>query len=150
MASARENQLGTELTGAMSGVGEPDDASWLQAIGPTYLAYLMGPIALVAVLLLMHFGAIVREPTWVWIAVFVAVPLSSFLADALNRAHPSVVTLHMRIAMHAAAVATSPDGVRSCGVPSPLSPWRTSPTTDPGPGESPRSGALRQSEQVNY
>jgi diguanylate cyclase (GGDEF)-like protein/PAS domain S-box-containing protein len=87
--------------------GDPalDRASGLKAIGPTYLSYLMGPIALVAVLFLMHFGAIVREPVWVWVGVFVAVPLSSLLANSLNQAHPSAPTLHVRIAIHAAAVA---------------------------------------------
>ena len=75
-----------------------------QAIGPTYLAYLMGPVALVAILALMHFGAIVREPAWIWICVFIAVPLSSLVADVLSRAHPSTGAIHLRVAVHAATV----------------------------------------------
>jgi len=77
---------------------------WLRRIGPTYLAYLMGPIALVAILMLMHFGAIVQESTWLWVGVFLAVPLSSLLADHVYRSRPSTVAMHARIAIHAASV----------------------------------------------
>ena len=83
----------------------PNDASGRKELAPTYLAYCIGPVALVAVLLLMHFGAIVREPSWLWVGVFIAVPLSSLLADAQYRAHPSSTTLNVRVAVHAAAVA---------------------------------------------
>ena len=105
MASARDELLDRRPAGATSGAGDLDRHSNLDANGPTYLAYLIGPFALVAVLLLMHFGAIVREPAWIWVGVFIAVPLSSFLADVGNRARPSMVTLNARVAMHAAAVA---------------------------------------------
>ena len=105
MTSASEDQRDQEIKSAIFGAGDTDQPSIQQGIGPTYLAYLIGPIALVAVLLLMHFGAIVREPPLVWIGVFIAVPLSSLLADALRRAHPSMITTHLRIATHAAAVA---------------------------------------------
>jgi len=105
MASASDDQRDQEIESAVSGDGDTDQPSIQQGIGPTYLAYLIGPFALVAVLLLMHFGAIVREPTWVWIAVFIAVPLSSLIADALSRAQPSMITTHLRIATHASAVA---------------------------------------------
>ncbi len=74
-------------------------------IGPTYLSYLIAPFALVAILVLMHFGAIVREPAAVWVAVFVAVPLSTLLTDHLYRVHPTLGAMHVRVASHAAAVA---------------------------------------------
>jgi diguanylate cyclase (GGDEF)-like protein/PAS domain S-box-containing protein len=73
-------------------------------LGPTYLAYLIGPFALVAILVLMHFGQIAREPTWIWVAIFVAVPATSLMGDYLHRTHPSRVTMHARIAVQAAAV----------------------------------------------
>ena len=37
----------------------------------------MGPLALVALLFLMHFGAVAKEPAWLWVAVFIAIPASS-------------------------------------------------------------------------
>ena len=84
--------------------GAPDRPSKWKVLDPTHLAYLIAPFAFVAILLLMHFDAIVREPTWLWVGVFLVVPLSSFLADLLNRTHPSTATTHVRVAMHAAAV----------------------------------------------
>ena len=126
--------------------GAPDRPSKWKVLDPTHLAYLIAPFAFVAILLLMHFDAIVREPTWLWVGVFLVVPLSSFLADLLNRTHPSTATTHVRVAMHAAPrsrpSSTSPAGARSCGAPSPSSRWRTSPMTAHAPGRSPRSGVL--------
>ncbi len=71
---------------------------------PSVLLYLMGPAALVALLALMHFGYIVRRPAWVWIVVFCAVPLGTFLCDRTYRNHPSPARLHLRLAAGAAAV----------------------------------------------
>ena len=105
MSTADAPEQGALQIGAVGGASLPNDPSGRNELAPTYLAYLIGPVALVVVLLLMHFGAIVREPTWIWVGVFVAVPLSSFMVDILNRAYPSATTLHIRVAMHAAAVA---------------------------------------------
>src|ERR1019366_3760033 len=75
-------------------------------LNPTYLAYLMGPVAFVAILLLMRFDLVVRESTWLWLAVFIAVPLASLTGDHLYRRRPSGVRLHARIAVQAAGVTT--------------------------------------------
>ncbi len=37
-------------------------------LDPTRLAYLIGPIAFVTLLLLMHFGYIAGESAWVWLS----------------------------------------------------------------------------------
>ena len=52
----------------------------------------------------MRAGAIVQEPVWLWVGVFVAIPASSLAADRLQRAHPSAVTTHVRVGIQAAAV----------------------------------------------
>jgi diguanylate cyclase (GGDEF)-like protein/PAS domain S-box-containing protein len=93
---SREQNQGDDGRHGVAGV--------LQRFGPTYLAYLIGPIALVAILLLMHWGDIVREPAWLWVAVFVAVPASSLIVDMIYTLHPSRVTMHLRISIQAAAV----------------------------------------------
>ena len=103
MAGASTYRRDPGCLGAVEGSNGPGAESF-DAKAPTYLAYLMGPVALVAVLLLMHFGAIVREPVWVWVGVFVAVPLTSLGAQALHQAYPSRATTHTRIATHAAIV----------------------------------------------
>ena len=50
MTSASEDQRDQEIKSAIFGAGDTDQPSIQQGIGPTYLAYLIGPIALVAVL----------------------------------------------------------------------------------------------------
>jgi diguanylate cyclase (GGDEF)-like protein/PAS domain S-box-containing protein len=71
---------------------------------PAYLAYLMGPAALVAILLLMRFGVVAREPTWLWVAVFIAIPLTSLMGDLLYSRHPTRLCLNARVAIQVAAV----------------------------------------------
>lgn len=73
-------------------------------LSPNLLAYLMGPAALVAILVLRKFGLIARDSAWVWLGVFIVIPLVSALVDVLYTRHPSQATLHVRLASHAAAV----------------------------------------------
>ncbi len=83
----------------------PARVGWT-ALDPRKLAYLMGPAALTALLLLMRFGEVAKEPAWLWVAIFVAIPLSSVVADRLYDANPSTGRLHLRVAVQAAAVTT--------------------------------------------
>jgi diguanylate cyclase (GGDEF)-like protein/PAS domain S-box-containing protein len=73
-------------------------------LNPYVLGYLMGPAALVAILVLRHFGVVSREPVWLWLAVFVAIPVTSMAFEVLYRRHPSRLRMHARVACHAAAV----------------------------------------------
>ena len=100
---ASNNQDGPEVIGP-SEPGEPVGSRRRWSLNPTYLAYLIGPIALVVVLLLMHFGLVARESAWLWCAVFVAIPVSSLLADHFYAADPSRLRLHLRVAVQAAGV----------------------------------------------
>ena len=51
-------------------------------LNPSMLAYLMGPLALVAILLLMRFDYITHESAWLWLAVFIAVPTATSSSTA--------------------------------------------------------------------
>ncbi len=73
-------------------------------INPTYLGYLIGPLAFVVIVVLMHFGYVAKEPVWLWAVVFVAVPLTTFSADRLYGAYPGRWTLNSRVALPAAGV----------------------------------------------
>ncbi len=73
-------------------------------MNPRVLAYLMGPAALGALLLLMRFGEAARESAWLWLAIFITIPLLSVAADRLYDARPVPSRLHLRIAIQAAAV----------------------------------------------
>ncbi len=71
---------------------------------PKVLAYLMGPAAFGVILLLMHFGEVARESAWLWLGIFIVVPLISLAGDHLYDTRPTVARLHVRIAIQAAAV----------------------------------------------
>jgi diguanylate cyclase (GGDEF)-like protein/PAS domain S-box-containing protein len=68
------------------------------------LAYLIGPIAFVVIVFLMKFNVVAREPVWLWVIVFCAVPLVSAGCDRFYRQRPSNRRLHVRVAASAAAV----------------------------------------------
>jgi diguanylate cyclase (GGDEF)-like protein/PAS domain S-box-containing protein len=70
------------------------------------LAYLMGPIAFVIILLLMRFNVVARESRWLWLAVFIVSPLASFVCNRLYLLAPTPRRLHIRIAASAASVTT--------------------------------------------
>ncbi len=94
---------GSGLSAAES--GEPGEGAKVRRrLNPTILAYLMGPVAFVVILVLMRFDLIVREPALLWLAVFIAVPVSSLLVDHLYSVHPSTARLHLRVAVQAAGV----------------------------------------------
>ncbi len=74
------------------------------ATSPVYLAYLFGPAAFVAILVLMDLGYVVHEPAWLWALVFVAVPVANLTVDRLYAKYPQRSMLHLRIGVQAAAV----------------------------------------------
>src|SRR5271163_3502725 len=81
-----------------------DSPSSKRRLNPTVLAYGMGPLAFVVILLLMRFGDVARESAWLWVAVFIVVPMISLLGNYLYEKNPSEVGLHLRVASGALAV----------------------------------------------
>jgi len=77
-----------------------------RAINPYVLGYLMGPTALVLLLVLRKVGAVTQTPAWVWLAVIVVIQVTSRAADQYSRHHRSGAGLHVRAAVHVAAVST--------------------------------------------
>lgn len=93
--------------------GAPLDRSWDSSgdepegvrprLGPVLLAYATGPPALVVLVVLEHFHVVARHPLWVWLAVFLTVPIASFAADrAYQKRTP--FRRQYRLATHCAAV----------------------------------------------
>lgn len=76
----------------------------LPTLSPTVLGYLVGPIALVVIVVLMHFGLVTREPSWLWIAVFAIVPTTGALVEHVNRRRPTRAWIHIRVVQNVAAV----------------------------------------------
>jgi diguanylate cyclase (GGDEF)-like protein/PAS domain S-box-containing protein len=64
----------------------------------------MAVAALPVLLVLRHFGLVARVPLWLYVVVFVASPLSSFLTDILSTGRPGALWLNLRVAVHVASV----------------------------------------------
>ena len=75
-----------------------------RTLDPSMLAYLMGPPALVAILILMRFHVVAQESAWLWLALFIIIPVSSLCTDRLYDTNPSRFHLHLRVAIQVAAV----------------------------------------------
>src|ERR1700730_4867972 len=90
------------VAGGEGAGGQPHEPGF--RLKPTHLAYLMGPVAFVALLLLMRFHLIVHESVWLWVAVCIAVPATSLVVNHLYSVRPSRLRLHLRIAPQAAGV----------------------------------------------
>jgi diguanylate cyclase (GGDEF)-like protein/PAS domain S-box-containing protein len=105
MATVQTDEFHGSVTDASTESARSGLVHALRQLGPSYVAYLMGPFALVAILVLMHFGAIVHESAWIWLGVFIVVPVSSLAADFAYKRNPSTATTHVRIAVQAATVA---------------------------------------------
>jgi PAS domain-containing protein len=73
-------------------------------LNPTTLGYLIGPIAFLTILVLMHFNFIVHGSAWTWLGIFIAVPVSNLLIDRAYATRPSPPTFHLRVAIQVASV----------------------------------------------
>ena len=73
-------------------------------ISPGFLAYVVGPVALVLLLVLRHFGLVAKVPAWAYGGVIVASLLSSRLVERWPDAPPGSLRLHVRVAAHVTAV----------------------------------------------
>ena len=67
---------------------------------------LIGPMALVAVLALRHFGLVANEPVWAWVVILTVLPVVSLLSESLDSGPSSRLRIHARVAWHAAVVTT--------------------------------------------
>jgi diguanylate cyclase (GGDEF)-like protein/PAS domain S-box-containing protein len=95
------------VTGSLTaGPAEDGDApsGRLSKLSPTALAYLMGPIAFVVIIFLMRFNVLARESLWLWLGVFIATPLASFVCNRLYSLAPTPRRFHIRTAASAALV----------------------------------------------
>lgn len=73
-------------------------------VAPIILAYLVGPLAFGALVVLRHFGYVARLSIWAYLAVLVCIAGISFLVEPWRNAGPRTLRLHLRVAIHVAAV----------------------------------------------
>ncbi|HLM96301.1 MAG TPA: diguanylate cyclase, partial [Acidimicrobiales bacterium] len=73
-------------------------------LNPRKLAYLIGPVAFLVILLLMRVGYTARESAWTWLGVFAAIVALNLIADHYYEVQPSSVTLNLRVMSQVASV----------------------------------------------
>nr|MDP9335313.1 hypothetical protein [Actinomycetota bacterium] len=73
-------------------------------VSPAFLAYVVGPIALVLLLMFRHFGLVAGVSVWAYAGVIVAAQLSGRLVERWPDAPPGSLRLHVRVVVHVAAV----------------------------------------------
>ncbi len=87
-------------------VEPPVRSSWVarRRLNPNKLAYLIGPVAFAVILLVMRFGYAARV-SWVsWLGLFIAIAVVNAAADRFYIAHPSRLSLDLRVISQVASV----------------------------------------------
>ena len=74
------------------------------SLSPVLLAYGVGPVALVLLLVLRHFELVANAPVWLYAAVIFVPQGLSQLLERWKDARPGSWRLHVRVAVHVAAV----------------------------------------------
>jgi diguanylate cyclase (GGDEF)-like protein/PAS domain S-box-containing protein len=72
--------------------------------GPVLLAYASGPPALVVLVVLEHFHVVASHPLWIWLALFITIPIASIAADRAYQKQRTPFRRQYRLATHSAAV----------------------------------------------
>src|SRR5258708_22297845 len=75
-------------------------ASWARMV----LAYAVGPMALVLLLVFRHFGLVERAPIWAYIVALVGSGVVSRVVERWRDSRPGSLRLHARVIVHVAAV----------------------------------------------
>jgi diguanylate cyclase len=73
-------------------------------LAPVLLAYAVSPLAFGALVILRHFGYVARLPIWTYLAVLVIAPAISLVVEPWREAKVRSFRLHLRVAVHVAAV----------------------------------------------
>jgi diguanylate cyclase (GGDEF)-like protein len=75
-----------------------------ESLSPLALAYVVGPLALVVLLVFRHFGLIARLPIWAYVAAILGAGLLSVLVEPWHSAPAGSFRLHVRLGIHILAV----------------------------------------------
>ncbi|MGO9872157.1 MAG: putative bifunctional diguanylate cyclase/phosphodiesterase [Acidimicrobiia bacterium] len=95
------------MDGAPDGGGAPVvDAARVAPGGfsPNFLAYVVGPIALVMLLVFRHFGLVAKVSPWLYAAVVLGPEVTSHLVGRWPDAPRGSLRLHVRVVVHVVAV----------------------------------------------
>jgi diguanylate cyclase (GGDEF)-like protein len=74
------------------------------SLAPAVLAYAVGPLALVVLLVFRHFGLVARAPVWAYVTALFGSGITSRMAERWRGSQPGTLRLHVRVVVHVAAV----------------------------------------------
>ena len=74
-------------------------------LSPVFLAYVVGPVALVVLVVLLHFN-LVAGSIWAYVGVIIGSALLALVVERWDDAPPGSIRLHARVALHVAATAS--------------------------------------------
>lgn len=75
-----------------------------RGVSPRSLAYVVGPIALVVLLILRHFGLVAQVPVWAYVCGILGVQVLSWLVEPWSGAPLGSARFHLRVMAHVAGV----------------------------------------------
>lgn len=77
-----------------------------EGLSPLVLAYVVGPLALVVLMVFRHFGLVARLPIWAYVAVIIGSGILSVLVEPWHAAPPGSIRLQARLGIHILTVTT--------------------------------------------
>jgi diguanylate cyclase len=75
-----------------------------RSLSPTVLGYVVGPVALVILLVFRHYGLIARLPVWAYLLALLGSAALSVVVEPWHQAPPGSLKLYARIAVHLTSV----------------------------------------------
>jgi diguanylate cyclase (GGDEF)-like protein len=81
-------------------------AAEAESLSPLVLAYVVGPLALVVLLVFRHFGLVAHLPIWAYVAAIIGSGLFSVIVEPWHSAPAGSIRFQARLAIHILAVTT--------------------------------------------
>src|SRR6478609_1051593 len=101
--TSRDAAGGAVVPTGAEGAGRARARVRIPTLSPTVLAYGVGPLALVLLLVFRHEGLVAKAPVWAYICALVGSGVSSRLVERWRDSRPGSVRLHARVFVHVLA-----------------------------------------------
>ncbi len=100
-----DTSLGSGTDQPFLALARSREAAFKKPIAPLLISYAMGPLALVALIVVRRWNVVAQNPVWVYVAVVAMAPTLSAPANMWYFVRPSSrLRRHLRIAVHSAVV----------------------------------------------
>ena len=87
-------------------VSRLSESTQAQSLSPVVLGYLVGPLALIVLMVFRHFGLVARLPIWAYVAAIIGSGALSVLVEPWHSEPAGSIKLQARLGIHVLAVTT--------------------------------------------